>query len=101
MNEYNSKKEDERKPSGLWTKYKANGIPYGVMITSDFPIEKFIEWIEICKRDFSSVRWAKIWQDHEKAKLFDLLVAGKFSIKPEQNNEKKKESVLLSGEDIE
>ncbi len=100
MNENNSKKEDELKPSGLWTKYRADGTPYGVMVTSDFPIEKFAEWIEECKRDFSSVRWAKIWNDHEKAKLLDLLVEGKFSIKPEQNNEKKKESLLLSGEEI-
>ena len=100
MQTNSSIKEDERKPSGLWTKYKADGTPYGVMITSDFPIEKFVEWIKICNRDFSSIRWAKIWHDHEKAKLFDLLVEGKFSIKPEQNNKKKEESVLLSGEEI-
>ena len=88
----------EQKPSGLWTKYRADGTPYGVMVVGDFPIDKITEWINACKKDFSSVRWAKIWQDHEKARLLDLLVEGKFSINPAQNEENKKESVLLSGE---
>ena len=94
-------KESERKPSGLWTKYRTDGTPYGVMVVGDFPIDKFAEWIGICKKEFSSVRWAKIWHDHEKAKMLDLIVQGKFDMKTEQKEEEKKEPVLLSGEPIE
>src|SRR3990167_5903209 len=89
MQTNSSIKESERKPSGLWTKYRADGSPYGVMVVGDFPIDKFAEWIGICKKEFSSVRWAKIWSDHEKEKMLDLIVQGKFDMKTEQKEEKK------------
>ena len=98
MEEPNNRKENERKPSGLWTKYRADGTPYGVMVVGDFPIDKFAEWINICKKEFSSVRWAKIWHDHEKAKMLDLIVQGKFDMKTGQKEEEKKEPLTLSGE---
>ena len=92
------KLNNERKPSGLWTKYRADGTPYGVMVVGDFPIDKFAEWIDECKKGFSSVRWAKIWHDHEKAKMLDLIVQGKFDMKSEQKDEEKRIPLTLSGE---
>ena len=98
MQTNSSIKDSERKPSGLWTKYRADGSPYGTMVVGDFPIDKFAEWIDECKKGFSSVRWAKIWHDHEKAKMLDLIVQGKFDMKTEQKEEEKKIPLTLSGE---
>ena len=98
MNDNNQTKESERKPSGLWTKYRDDGSPYGVMVVGDFPIDKFTEWIGVCKKEFSSVRWTKIWLDHEKAKMLDLIVQGKFDMKTEQKEEEEKIPLTLSGE---
>ena len=102
MNSKIKESEREHKPSGLWTKYHSDGTPYGVMIVSDFPYEKFVEWIKECKLGFSGCRWAKIVHDHEKAKAFDMLVQNKFDVQLKKETEKEPtEEYLIGGETIE
>ena len=93
--------KNERKPSGLWVKYRPDGSPYGVMVVSDFPIEKMREWIKECNIGFSGCRWAKITADHEKAKAFDLLVEERFKVQVQKAPPEVKEEFLIGGETIE
>ena len=83
------------------SKIAENGNSFLQITVGDFPESKWEEWNKDCKENFSNCRWAKMSQDHIKAKMFDLLVENKFSIKQDEKKEKPSEEILIGGETIE
>lgn len=90
---------DETKSKGIYQKFRKDGTSYVVVLIGDFPINKFDEWIKDCKENFSDCRWAKAWNDHTKAKMFDLMVQGKFDIM-QPKKEAPKQEFCIGGEEI-
>ena len=95
-------KKEEKKKTGIYINYRKDGTAYGVMVVGDFPITKCQEWEGECKREFNGIRWAKMMNDHDKAKAFDLLVQKQFDVQLAQQTQtdEKEESVLMNGEKL-
>ena len=66
------KKYDEK--MGVVVTYDRKGNPKVNFPVSNFPSPQFEKWDADCKVNFSDCRWAKMVNDHEKAKMYDLLI---------------------------
>lgn len=69
-----------------------------------FPLTQFLKWEDDCKKNFGGLRWVKMVNDHEKAKMYDIMTAESEEIvndKVETKEPEKKKITLLSGEEIE
>ena len=73
------------------------GISHLIVKVGEFPESQWAEWEKDCKENFSNCRWAKMMNDHTKAKMVELIIQNKFSV--EKKEEPKKE-YTLSGEEI-
>lgn len=96
-------KEDERwyLGKGITKVVPSNGeSSYLVMSVKDFPEAKLKKWLDDCERNFSGCRWAKMESDSEKAKLFELMIEGKFQIKPEKKPKTEEGIILIGGEEL-
>lgn len=69
---------------------------YLVIKVGDFPESQWAEWDKDCKENFSNCRWAKMMNDHTKAKMTDLIVQNKFSM-AEQKEKKETEIETFGG----
>lgn len=99
-----TKKTDNKEPDRWYlgegiSRIIDGDISYLVVKVAEFPESQWAEWDKDCKLNFSNCRWAKMMDNHNKAKMFDLMVANKFSM-AEQKQEEKIE-VTMSGEKIE
>ena len=77
------------------------GTSYLIVKVAGFPESKWNEWDKDCKENFSNCRWAKMMDDHTKAKMLSLVLDNKFGIKAEQKKEEPKEEICIGGEKIE
>lgn len=55
-------------------------------VGSGFPEELFLQWKEVCQKQFNDIYWAKIWNDHVKAQAYDNIVAGGVQYVKETNS---------------
>ena len=79
------------------------------VVAGDFPLTQFLKWDESCKSDFNDIRWVKMMSDHEKARMYELLVRQLIrehivevndddkAWEPPQNEEAKEKVVSLIG----
>lgn len=91
-------KERLDKGNGVLVLYRKDGTAFASVIVGDFPFTKWEQWEKDCKINFSRCRWAKMVNDHEKAKAFDLLVQDKFQV--QNKPEEPKEEELFGGETL-
>ena len=69
------------------------------IVKVEIPSIKWEEWEKDCKENFANCRWAKMMDDHMKAKMLSLVLENKFSVVEQKKEETKKETTL-SGEEI-
>lgn len=86
--------------------YDKKGIPSVKFVVGGFPSTQFDKWYADCKLNFGDCRWAKLMNDHEKARMYDILVTQQHEEmqqeeQPKQEEKKKSIPLLGGGELIE
>jgi len=92
---------------GVVVSFDKKGRPFVGFPVSKFPKMQFDKWNEDCQINFGNCRWAKMIGDHEKARMYDILVEQEKEMEMAQEvqqhveQKKKKTTMLIGGAELE